>query len=381
VTVRVGIIGTGFAAETHADALRRLPGVALVGVASRTPERASESARKVGAAHAYREPGELIADPEIDAVHVCSTNHLHAQYASEALLAGKHVMCEKPLAIDAQSANDLVAVAETAAASGTVSAVCFNYRYYPMVRQLQTIVAAGEYGPVHFVHGVYLQDWLLYDTDWNWRIDPSENGSSRTVADIGSHWIDLAQHISGERVAEVLADLGTVHPVRRRPLGETSTFEDAADDGEFEEVEIDSEDFASVLVRFETGARGTFAVSQVSAGRRNRLTIEVDAATGALAWDQEQPDSAWIGRRREPSLVFPRDAALGVPLTRTPAGHPEGWRSTFYNLFADFYGAVQAASSGVSHEAGFASFAEGWRTGLVVDAILRSHESGSWTSI
>jgi predicted dehydrogenase len=380
VTVRVGIVGTGFAAQTHADALRRLPGVALVGVASRSAERASETSRQVGAAHAYQDASELIADPEVDAVHICSTNHLHAQYASEALLAGKHVMCEKPLAIDDQSANELVAVAETAAASGIVSAVCFNYRYYPMVRQLRTIVAAGEYGPVHFVHGAYLQDWLLYDTDWNWRVDPRENGASRTVADIGSHWIDLAQHISGERVAEVLADLGTVHPVRRRPLRETSTFE-RSDDAEFEEVEIDSEDFASVLVRFDSGARGTFAVSQVSAGRRNRLTIELDAATGALAWDQEQPDSAWIGRRREPSLVFPRDAALGVELARTPAGHPEGWRSTFLNLFTDFYGAVEAAGSGTAHDGAFASFAEGRRTGQVVDAILRSHQSRAWVSI
>jgi predicted dehydrogenase len=380
MSVRVGILGTGFAAQTHADALRRLPAVALAGVASRSQERASDAARRMGAAHGYQNASELIGDPEIDAVHVCTTNHLHAQLASAALLAGKHVICEKPLAVDSQSAGDLVAIAETAAESGTLSAVCFNYRHYPLVQQLREMIAAGECGPVHYVHGSYLQDWLLYDTDWNWRVDPSENGPSRAMADIGSHWVDLVQHVSGERVVEVLADLGTLHPVRRRPLRETSTFEHG-EDGEFEPVAVDSEDFGSVMVRFEGGARGAFGVSQVSAGRRNRLTFEIDAAQAAFAWDQERPDTAWIGRRLQPSLEFPRDAALGVPLTRTPAGHPEGWRETFYNLFAEFYGAVQAAGSGSAHEPRYATFADGHRTGLVVDAILRSHRSGSWAGL
>jgi predicted dehydrogenase len=378
VTVRVGILGTGFAAQTHADALRRVPGVVLAGVASRSSDRATEAARRIGAAHAYQDPSELISDPEIDAVHVCSTNHMHAQQASAALLAGKHVICEKPLAFDSQSANDLVAVAETAGDSGTLSAVCFNYRYYPMVQQLRRLLAAGEFGRVHYVHGGYLQDWLLYDTDWNWRVDPAENGASRAMADIGSHWVDLVQHVSGERVVEVLADLGTVHPVRRRPLRETSTFEHV-DEGDLEPIGVDSEDFGSVLLRFEGGARGMFGVSQVSAGRRNHLTFEIDAAEAAVAWDQEQPDTAWIGRRREPSLVYPRDAALGVPLTRTPAGHPEGWRETFYNLFAEFYAAVEAGRPGTSET--FASFAEGHRTGLVIDAILRSHRSRAWEAL
>lgn len=380
MTVRVGILGTGFAAQTHADALRRVPGVVLAGVASRRSDRATEAARRIGAAHAYQDPSELIADPEIDAVHVCSTNHMHAQQASAALLAGKHVICEKPLAFDSQSAHALVAVAETAAESGTLSAVCFNYRYYPMVQQLRRLLAVGEYGRVHYVHGGYLQDWLLYDTDWNWRVDPAENGASRAMADIGSHWVDLVQHVSGERVAEVLADLGTVHPVRRRPRHETSTFEHV-DESELEPVEVDSEDFGSVLLRFESGARGMFGVSQVSAGRRNRLTFEIDAAEAGVAWDQEHPDTAWIGRRREPSLVFPRDPGLGVPLTRTPAGHPEGWRETFYNLFAEFYGAVEAGRPELSGSTAFASFAEGHRTGLVIDAILESHRSRAWEAL
>jgi predicted dehydrogenase len=380
IPIRVGIVGTGFAAQCHADALRRLNGVRLVGVASRSPGRASEAAAEMGAAHAYRDVAELIDDAEIDAVHICSTNHLHAQLAATALQAGKHVICEKPLAVDSDGTGDLVAIADTAAASGTLSAVCFNYRHYPIVQRLRTMVADREHGPVHFVHGSYLQDWLLYDSDWNWRVDPAENGPSRAMADIGSHWLDLVQHVTGQRVEQVLADLGTLHKARRRPLVKTSTFE-AGDGGEFESVAVDSEDFGSVLIQFADGTRGTFSVSQVSAGRRNRLTFELDAAEAALAWDQERPDTAWIGRRRAPSLEYPRDAALGVELARLPAGHNEGWRETFYNLFADFYAAVGTRRDGGEPETSFATFADGHHTTLLVEAILESHRSRSWVSV
>jgi predicted dehydrogenase len=379
VTIHVGIVGTGFAAGSHADALRRLTAVELAGVASRSAARASEAAQRMGAARAYGDTDELIEDPAIDAVHVCSTNRLHAPVAAAALRAGKHVICEKPLGIDSKDTADLARLAESAAASGTLSAVCFNYRHYALVQRLRAMIADGGYGPVHYAHGSYLQDWLLYDSDWNWRVDPRENGPSRAIADIGSHWLDLVQHVSGQTVAAVLADLGTLHPVRRRPLVETSTFEHGAD-SESEPVLIDSEDFGSVLVRFESGARGTFAVSQVSAGRRNRLSFEIDTAEAAFAWDQERPDTAWIGQRRPPSLEYPRDAALDVTLSRLPAGHPEGWRETFYNLFSEFYGAV-SAGAGADREAGFATFADGHRTTLLVEAILRSHRTGSWVSV
>ena len=199
--LRVGIIGTGFAADNHADALRRLPAVELTGVASRTRERAVDAARRLGAERAYADPAELIDDPRIDAVHICTINRQHAELSAVALKANKHVVTEKPLATDSHSAEMLVKLANTAADSGTLSAVCFNYRHYPLVQQLRAMLASGGYGDVHFVHGSYLQDWLLYDTDWNWRVDPEDNGASRAVADIGSHWLDLVEFVTGERIS------------------------------------------------------------------------------------------------------------------------------------------------------------------------------------
>lgn len=199
VPIRVGVIGTGFAAECHAEALQRLPWVRLVGIASRTRSRAVKAADRLGAERAFADPFELIADSRVDAVHVCTINRFHAELSSAALSAGKHVVTEKPLATDRESAEVLAMAAGRARTSGTLAAVCFNYRHYSLIQQLRAILASGEYGRVHFVHGSYLQDWLLYETGWNWRLDPADNGTSRAIADIGSHWIDLVQHVTGSR--------------------------------------------------------------------------------------------------------------------------------------------------------------------------------------
>jgi predicted dehydrogenase len=377
------VLGTGFAAECHADALRRLPDVELAGVASRTPGRARDTARRVGVARAYERFDELIEDPAIDAVHVCTINRLHAELAAAALRAGKHVVAEKPLATQAADSEALLALAEQAEAAGTLSAVCFNYRHYPVVQQLRAMLRSGDYGPVHFVHGSYLQDWLLYETDWNWRLEPSDNGGSRAVADIGSHWIDLVQHVTGQSAAEVFADLATHHPVRRRPARVGSTFEPSRDDsaGEHERVAVHSEDFGTIMLRFANGARGTFAVSQASAGRKNRLTFEVDTSEAAFAWDQEHPDSAWIGHRRSANVEFLRDPALTTAIPQLPAGHPEGWRDALRNLFGDFYAAVRAREQGREYAPTFATFRDGHRTMLLVEAIMRSHRDEAWTRV
>lgn len=379
--IRVGVLGTGFAAECHADALRRLPGVELVGVASRDPARAKDTAVRLGAEIAYADFGELIEDPAIDAVHVCTINSLHCELSAAALRAGKHVLAEKPLATSARESEMLATLAEQAAGRGTLSAVCFNYRHYPLVQQIREMLMRGESGAVHFVHGSYLQDWLLYETDWNWRLDPSDNGVSRAIADIGSHWIDLVQHITGETAAEVFADLVTHHPVRQRPASVSSTFGDGNDTGEAEPVSVETEDFGTVMLRFQTGARGTFAVSQASAGRKNRLTFQVDTSEAAFAWDQEHPDRAWIGRRRSPNIEFLRDPGRTTHIPQLPAGHPEGWRDALRNLFADFYGAVRARQEGREYEASFATFADGHRITLLVEAIMRSHQTESWARV
>jgi predicted dehydrogenase len=246
------------------------------------------------------------------------------------------------------------------------------------------MIAARELGPVHLVHGGYLQDWLLFPDDWNWRLDPRRGGASRAVADIGSHWLDLAQHVTGDRVTEVLAELVTVHPERKRPAGEVETF---AREGAEERtpVEIRSEDAGSVLLRFAGGARGAVTVSQVSAGWKNHLVIEVDAAEVSFVWDQEDPNRLRIGRRNEANQELPRDPGLLSPaaasLTNYPGGHQEGWPDALRNLFAEFYEAVLAHHEGREATSTFASFAEAHQIIRVVEAVVASHRSGQWTKV
>lgn len=378
--IRVGVIGTGFSAESHADALRRLPGVQLAAIASRSPDRAAEAARRHGAARAYENPEQLIDDQDVDAVHVCTVNRLHSDLSARALAAGKHVVTEKPLGTDSKSTARLAQLASSAASSGTLAAVCFNYRHYGVIQQLRAMLTTAERSPVHFVHGSYLQDWLLYDTDWSWRLDPAENGASRAIADIGSHWIDLVQYVSGERVTEVFADLATHHSIRQRPTRVQSSFQ-GADRGDKEPVSIASEDFGTVMIRFQGGARGVFAVSQVSPGRKNRLTFQIDTADTAFAWNQEHPNTAWIGRRDECNLEYLRAPANAAPAAFLPEGHPEGWRDALRNMCAEFYANVEALSNGTAPRAAYASFSEGHRTTLLVEAILESHRSGTWVGV
>ena len=379
-TYRAGIIGTGFAAESHADALRRLPNVELAGVASQDPQRARDAAGRFGAARAYCDPSALIADETIDVVHVCTINRLHPALSMQALTAGKHVVTEKPLAIDSRMSETLAGLADQAARSGTRAAICFNYRFYGVVQQLRDLLADGQCGEMHFVHGSYLQDWLLYDTDWNWRLDPEENGASRAIADIGSHWLDLIQFITGQEASEVFADLGRHHPVRHRPSAPGSTFGES-NGGHAAPVSIETEDFGTVLVRFASGARGTFAVSQVSPGRKNQLRFQIDTAEAAFAWDQEQPNAAWIGRRNSASRELTRAPAPTAGIPHPPPGHPEGWRDTFLNLFADFYASIDAEQGGAGCRGSYATFDDGHKTMLMVEAILESHRSQSWVQV
>ena len=377
---RVGIIGTGFAAESHADALRRLPNVELAGIASHDPVRAMDLAQRLGASRGYADPTQLIEDDRIDAVHICTINRLHSDLSAHALRTGKHVVTEKPLAVDSRTTEQLVGLADEAARSGRRTAVCFNYRHYTLIQRLREMLTGGQYGEMHFVHGSYVQDWLLYETDWNWRLDPADNGVSRAVADIGSHWIDLVQYVTGQRITEVFADLGMHHLVRQRPQEESSTFGNRAG-GNVAPVTVHTEDYGAVIVRFASGARGTFAVSQVSPGRKNRLTFQVDTADAAFSWDQEQPNTAWIGQRSSPSLIYPREPVAGATVPQLPAGHPEGWRDSLRNLFAEFYEGIEAQGNGGGPGGSFATFADGHRTTLLVEAIVESHRTGSWVTV
>ena len=377
--IRAGIVGTGFIGVAHAEALRRI-GVEVAGVVGSSPERAKEKARIHGLGRAYRDLDAMLADRDVDVVHVATPNHLHHAEARAALEAGKHVVCEKPLALSSAESADLVA---RAAASGLVAALCFNVRFYPICRQARALVADGAIGRPRLVTGAYLQDWLLLPSDWNWRLVPEEAGALRAVADIGSHWLDLAGFVTGLRVESVMADLHTLVPVRRRPTGPVETFAAAADEGERVEVHMTSDDAAGILLRFEGGARGVLAVSQVSAGRRNSLSIEVDGATAALAWSTDRHEELWIGHRERPNEVLPRDPALMAPAARAasgyPGGHAEGYPDTFRALFQAVYRDVAAGRPAAQPD--YPTFADGHEGLLVGEAIARSAGEKRWADV
>jgi predicted dehydrogenase len=380
--IRVGVAGTGFSAASHLDALARLPSVQVVAIAGSDADRAAGIAAEHGAERGYGSHLELLDHPDLDAIHNCTINRLHHEINLAALERGLHVLSEKPLALDQGESGELAAAAERA---GVVAAVCFNYRHYPMVAEIRARLESGEHGRPHFVHGAYLQDWLLLESDWNWRLETADAGLSRAVADIGSHWADLVQHVTGDSIVEVLADLGTLHETRSRPEGVAGSFESAGDDASGTPVAIETEDFGSILVRFASGARGSFTVSQTSAGRKNELWFEVDTDEAAFSWRQMEPNTAWVGRRHGPNLELSRDPRTLHPraarLTTLPAGHPEGWLDALAGLVRDFYEAVAAQREGRSHDGELASFQVGHERVCLVDAIVESSRAQRWTRV
>lgn len=376
--LRVGVIGVGFVGMAHIEALRRL-GVQVVAAARGNVERGTAGA-VAALPPIAASVDELIDDPSIDAVHVASPNNVHAAQAMRCLAAGKHVICEKPLAVTAAETAELLAAAER---SGLVHAVCFNIRFYPLNQHMAAEVAAGALGPPTLLTGSYLQDWLLRDTDWNWRLDEVAGGPLRSVADIGSHWLDLAQFISGQRVVEVMADLHTFVPVRQRPVVEPHTFSGPDPEQASEPVEITNDDAAGILLRFTDGARGVLTVSQVAAGRKNALSLQISGSASSFGWCSEEPDVLWQGHRGQPNQLLQRDGTLmndaGVAATVLPVGHVEGYADTFRSLFAAVYADV--AAGGPSKWPSYPTFADGHDAMLVTEAIARSAGSGRWEPV
>jgi predicted dehydrogenase len=374
--LRAGIIGTGFMGGAHAEALRRQPGVEVHAIASREPDRAAILADLCGAPRMYDEWEDLVADDSIQVIHNCTPNDLHFEINRAALEAGKHVISEKPLTVTADEAEVLVRLA---AERGVVNAVNFNYRGYPLVQQVRALVENGDLGPVHLVHGHYVQDWLLYREDYNWRVDTTIGGASRAFADIGSHWCDLVQYMSGKRIVRVFADLFRLHETRLMPRLAVETFEAASGENS-QEVTVSTEDGANVLLQFEDGARGTVTISQVSAGRKNHLWFEIDASLGAVAWSQERPNELWIGHRDGPNEVLTKDPGLldarAAAFAHYPGGHPEGYPDGFKNIFQNVYQAVRDGSG-----SGYATFADGLRAARLVEAVLESHRTQRWVDV
>jgi predicted dehydrogenase len=374
-------VGAGFAGGAHVEALRRVPGVEVAAVAGSNEARARAAADRLGVARSTGDYRTLIADPAIDAIHNCTPNDLHHQITAEALAAGKHVLAEKPLAMDSGQTADLV---DRAARAGTVCGVCFNYRHYPLVAEARVMLADGRAGRPHLIRGAYLQDWLLEETDWNWRLQSERSGASRALGDIGSHWIDLVQHVTGRHVARVYARLGRLHDERLRPAGDVQTF-GRSGAAHTEPVDVDTEDFAAVLIEMDDGCAGVFTVSQVSPGRRNALTFEIDTRLMSLAWDQEHPNELWIGRRDRANEQLVRDPALlsadAAALAHYPGGHQEGWPDGLKNLMLDFYATVRAHGRGERRETSVASFADAHRVTCTIEALLESHRTDSWIAV
>jgi predicted dehydrogenase len=378
-TIRTAIFGTGFMGRVHLEAVRRIESVEACAIAGRN----AEAARRLGAGFSistiatdYR---DVLQDPKIDAVHICTPNAQHFSMAKNALHAGKHVICEKPLATSVEEGEELVSLA---ARQGLRNCVCHNLRYYPMVQQMRRMREAGDLGEVLIVQGTYSQDWLLYDTDWNWRVDAKGGGPSRCMADIGSHWFDMAEHVTGLRVSALCADLQTFHPKRKQPKHSVETFANKLLGPEdYIETAVDTEDFGAVIFRMGSRARGSITASQVSAGRKNRLSIEIYGTRSSVAWDQERPDELWAGHRETGNQIFVKDPALLKPAARNyadlPGGHSEGYDDTFKQVFRRFYSSIGAP--GIAPE--YPRFVDGLRQLTILNAVLESDRARGWTDV
>jgi predicted dehydrogenase len=371
--LRAAIAGTGFIGAVHARSAR-LAGARLIGVAASTPERSERAAEQLGAERAFPTAEALVEAGDVDVVHICTPNNLHLPLAEAALAAGKHVICEKPLATDVDGARRLV---DAAAGSGRQATVPFVYRYYPTVREARDRVRSGRTGAVRLVHGTYLQDWLVHPDDDNWRVDAALGGESRAFADIGSHWCDLAEFVTGHRIARLVARMLTAVPERRRQEA-TAAFVRGDSGGELRAV--DTEDAAVIQFETDGGAIGSAVISQISPGRKNRLWLEVDGAEEAVRFSQEEPELLWSGRQDAISLI-PRDLAGMSPdatrLSKVPAGHPQGYVDCFDGFVADVYDAIR----GGEPADGMPVFADGLRSAQIVDAVLESSRSGGWVDV
>jgi predicted dehydrogenase len=376
--LRAAVIGAGFVGRAHIEALRRL-GLPVQGVLGSSADRGKKTARVLRFERAYASLKELAQDSSVDVVHVCTPNYLHFEMAKALLQADKHVMCEKPLAMDSKQSGELVQLARR---QKRVGAVTYNLRYYPLCQEAHALVQSGAIGEPRLVHGSFLQDWLFYPSDWNWRLEPELGGRLRAVSDIGTHWLDLIMWITGKRVVEVCADLATVIPVRKRPRRRMETFQQKKNVAS-DEVKITTDDYASILLHFEDSLRGVVTVSQVSAGRKARLWFEIDGSEGSLAWDSESPNKLWIGHRNVPNQDMIKDPALMSPGARGfaayPGGHAEGYPDTFVQLFKEFYRYISAGK--ISAPRPFPTFESGHEEMLLCDAIAASTRERRWVKV
>jgi len=378
--LRAAVIGAGFIGPVHVEALRRV-GVNVVGILGVSNEESRQAATTLGIPRAYTSLEEVLADDQVGAVHIAVPNRLHHGMARDALKAGKHVVCEKPLAMNTTESAELVALARE---TGLAAAVNYNLRYYPLCVEAREMVRSGRLGEPYSICGSYVQDWLFHPTDYNWRVLADEGGELRAIADIGTHWLDLMHAITGLEAEAVCADLSVVHATRHRPKGEVETFKGKVGQAvETEPVAISTEDYGCVMLRFSNGARGCLWVSQVTAGRKNCLRYEIAGSRQAISWESERPNELWVGHRDEPNELLLRDPALvsdaAGSFINYPGGHNEGFPDTFKQCFKSFYDYIAAGDSSAAPT--FPTFADGHREIVLCEAILNSHREQRWIQV
>ncbi|MBI0397184.1 Gfo/Idh/MocA family protein [Cyclobacterium marinum] len=378
--IKVAVVGTGFIGPAHIEALRRNPNIEVATLCEVNEELAKEKAALLGIEKAMLFE-DMLKDEEIKVVHICTPNFLHYSQSKAVLEAGKHVVCEKPLATKIEEAEELVALAEK---TGLVNAVHFNLRYYPMVRQMKTMRESGELGDIYSIMGSYLQDWLFLQTDYNWRLEPDKSGDSRAIADIGSHLLDLTEYVTGLKITEVMADFSTVHKTRLKPLKAIETYSGKSlAPSDYEEVPINTEDHATVMLRFDNGNKGSVTVSQVNAGRKNRLNIEIAGSKANFEWCSEKPNEMWIGKRETANQQLMKDPSLfnaeAGKLISFPGGHNEGFPDTSKQMFKEVYAAVIDGKQ--PEQPSYPTFADGHRELLICERIIESHKKQAWVKI
>ncbi|WP_434053686.1 MAG: Gfo/Idh/MocA family oxidoreductase [Roseibium sp.] len=375
--IAAAVIGTGFIGTVHVQTLRRL-GVRVAGVLGSTPARGAARAGEIGVEKAYGSLDELLSDESVDVVHVTSPNQLHYPQVKAVIAAGKHVICEKPLAMTSEQSAKM---AELAKASGKVCAVCYNIRFYPLNQQAHAMVGAGDLGDIRFVTGHYHQDWLAKATDWNWRLQSEIGGALRSVGDIGTHWVDLTSFITGMKASAVFADLVTFLPERQRPSGPVETFSSA--EGATETVPIDTDDASAIIIRYENGARGVVTTSQINIGRKNSLHWDIAGSTASAAWDSETPDHLFVGHRDAPNQTLMRDFTLmneaGTRAASLPPGHVEGFADSFFAFFRAVYSDVATGSR--KADSTWATFDDGHYEMRFCDAVVKSARQGRWVDL
>jgi predicted dehydrogenase len=380
-TIKVGLIGTGYIGMVHLEMLRRLGGVEVVAVADTNTGLAEAAAAKFRIPRVYADADGLIADDEVEVVHNCAPNNVHFEISSLAIRTGKDVLSEKPLALDSRESAELLALAEK---HGTLTAIDFCYRYYPVVQEAAARARRGDLGDVRAFVGHFLQDWLFFETDYSWRLDPSVAGQANVVADLGSHWCDLVQFITGQRIVEVMAELHTCLPKRRKPKGGVLSF-GAGKAGEAEEVDITLDDYASLFLKLENGARGNFTTCQAAAGRKVDIELQVFGSKQSYAWSHVHPNALWIGHREKANELFYESSILQIEETRKyatlPTGHPLGYHDAVFNLFRDYYEAAAAKREGKPYKGTFPDFRTGHEMMCIIDAAVESDRSGKWIKV